>query len=618
MNQYVLILSVGPVQGFIAAARRSRDLWSGSWLLSEMAKAGAKYLYDHGAILIFPTVADAEELNVNSELSVGNKLQVVISAQNAEAVQRLIEETKSAIQARFDLEATTVEALLGNFKIRQNIWQGQLKDYLEVQGAYALIDASNKEGYKIACDQASIMLAARKATRDFRALATSAYDPEFMIPKSSLDGARETVLPDVFCRNHHIVKRLGLSDSEQLDSSGIIKRLGGDVDQFTPYVRVAADSWVQNISDEEANNIAKAYKPLVDLQLATNVTGNHSCYAKLPYDGEYLYSFRLEAMLNRYKSWKRKITNKESLEVEDLDLSEVEQAYQVLLNLKEVLQPLWRKYGDPCNYGVLLLADGDKMGELLDHAGDQTAHQEITTALSQFAGSVEAIMRDHYGHRIYAGGDDVLGFVPLASAYDCAKTLSEKFAASLDTVAKKLKATTPTLSVGLAIAHINTPLGHIRHLAKEAEKMAKGDQVKDLQKQRNALGIVLAVRSGSTTGLRLRWDDEAGLQAFQTWIDDYQQHEITSRLAYDTREIYLQTELLARDIENDLLVKIRAAEFKRMLKKARTTSGTTLDNALVSKLEKRLDQLESLDHLATELIIARWMAAKTQRDLGRE
>ena len=44
MNKYVLIVSVGPVQGFIASARRSRDLWCGSWLLSEIAKAVANYL----------------------------------------------------------------------------------------------------------------------------------------------------------------------------------------------------------------------------------------------------------------------------------------------------------------------------------------------------------------------------------------------------------------------------------------------------------------------------------------------------------------------------------------------------------------------------------------------
>ena len=41
MTEYVVILSVGPVQSMIAAARKSRDLWSGSALLSELAKACA-------------------------------------------------------------------------------------------------------------------------------------------------------------------------------------------------------------------------------------------------------------------------------------------------------------------------------------------------------------------------------------------------------------------------------------------------------------------------------------------------------------------------------------------------------------------------------------------------
>jgi CRISPR-associated protein Cmr2 len=32
---YSMVIGVGPVQEFIASARRSRDLWFGSWLLSE-------------------------------------------------------------------------------------------------------------------------------------------------------------------------------------------------------------------------------------------------------------------------------------------------------------------------------------------------------------------------------------------------------------------------------------------------------------------------------------------------------------------------------------------------------------------------------------------------------
>ncbi|SUO91269.1 type III-B CRISPR module-associated protein Cmr3 [Suttonella indologenes] len=35
-----------------------------------------------------------------------------------------------------------------------------------------------------------------------------------------------------------------------------------------------------------------------------------------------------------------------------------------------------------------------------------------------------------------------------------------------------------------------------------------------------------------------------------------------------------------------------------------------------TELENRLNALQDLNALATELIIARWLAAKTQRDLG--
>lgn len=74
------------------------------------------------------------------------------------------------------------------------------------------------------------LLAARKATRDFSALKT---DAEILkdLPKSSLDGVRETVLPEKFSPT--LRKKLGLSQSEQLDCVGVVKRLCGNHDQFT-------------------------------------------------------------------------------------------------------------------------------------------------------------------------------------------------------------------------------------------------------------------------------------------------------------------------------------------------------------------------------------------------
>ena len=63
MSQTLLKLQIGPVQDFIAQARTTRDLWSGSYLLSWLMATGLSKLAERlggnsaakGAI-IFPSV----------------------------------------------------------------------------------------------------------------------------------------------------------------------------------------------------------------------------------------------------------------------------------------------------------------------------------------------------------------------------------------------------------------------------------------------------------------------------------------------------------------------------------------------------------------------------------
>ena len=594
MTDYVLIISIGPVQGFIAAARRSRDLWSGSWLLSEMAKACAYSLYQQKAELIFPAPTNPHQaLQANSDLSVGNKIQVVLTANTEQEVKKIAQSAKEAAQKRFVEVALQAKKELSASALRDSIWNTQIDDYVEAQAAWVAI--TQERDYATACDLASSVLAARKATRDFLPSAISATDPAFMLPKSSLDGARETVLQEDKLGNTARLK-LGLSESEQLDCAGVVKRLGlkNQAEQFTPFSRVTAHSWLKDISDDELKALREAYEPLIGLELATRVSGNDGLYKKLPFDAQFCYSFRLESAIRDNK--------KES---------NCSEALQQLLN---ALKPLWRKYGHPCPYGVLLLADGDNMGKLLDTAKSKETHQTITQALSAFAESVRKTVQEHEGHAIYAGGDDVLAFVPLSTAQKCAKALSVSFNDALKAVAKKLNATTPTLSVGLGISHIMEPLGNIRELAKQAEKVAKGDTyAKD--KQRNALGISLDVRSGSTTDLRIRWDDEDALNAFKHWIDAYRSKTIPSRIAYDTRNVHTRTKFALTGIPE---LGIPQAEFSRMLEHARTQGGEKLTKENRERLEQRANELgfNKLDQLSNELIIARWFAAKTARDIN--
>lgn len=593
MNEYVLIISIGPVQGFIAAARRSRDLWSGSWLLSEMAKACAYSLHKQKVELIFPAPKNPEQdLQADSDLSVGNKIQVLVTAKDSEQVKQIAHIAKQAAKKRFVEVAEQAKKSLSASALRDAIWNTQIDDYVEAQAAWVVI--TQERGYAAACDLAGSVLAARKATRDFSPSALSATDSRFMLPKSSLDGARETVLQEEKSLSGTSRRKLGLSESEQLDCAGIAKRLGGNTDQFTPFSRIAAHSWLKTLNDDELAILRKVYEPLIALDLATRVSGNNGLYKTLPYDAQYCYAFRLEAAIR---------DNKNEANCSD-----------VLQKLLDTLKPLWRKYGQPCAYGVLLLADGDRMGELLDKAKDKKIHQTITQALSAFAASVKTTVQQYEGHAIYAGGDDVLAFVPLNTAQECAKALSVSFNTALKAVANELNATPPTLSVGLGISHIMEPLGNIRELAKKAEKVAKGDAY-DKPEQRNALGITLDVRSGSTTNLRMRWDDTNGLKAFSDWINAYSKKTIPSRIAYDTRNVHTRTLFALTGMPE---LGIPQAEFKRMLEHARTQGGEQLTKENRELLESRAKDLgfNKLDELANELIIARWFAAKTSRDTG--
>ena len=293
MNQYLVMLSIGPVQSMIAAARRSRDLWSGSWLLSELAKSCAKSLKEQDATLIFPYVENPSLLEMNSEFSVGNKLQVVIEANSTDELIRIINQAKQATQARFLYEADAAIKQLDHAKddIRQEVWDAQKTNYLEIHAAWAKIDTSNNDGYKHAIQKASSALAARKATRDFPPAATDPYDATRMLPKSSLDGAYETILN----KPHNKLKtktrtKLSLSDSEQLDCLGTIKRLGfaDIVEQFTPFTRITADAWIEKLVEEDIdlNTVKSIYEKLIELKVATRVKGNKGIYADFAYDAQ--------------------------------------------------------------------------------------------------------------------------------------------------------------------------------------------------------------------------------------------------------------------------------------------------------------------------------------------
>ena len=96
----VLTISLGPVQGFIATARKTRDLWGGSYILSSLSKAAAKALVEESSVeVIFPGLDSPSRLDEES-FSVANVIVCVFDDDNGHSPNVLVEQAKVAVRDR--------------------------------------------------------------------------------------------------------------------------------------------------------------------------------------------------------------------------------------------------------------------------------------------------------------------------------------------------------------------------------------------------------------------------------------------------------------------------------------------------------------------------------------
>lgn len=599
MAEHLFLITIGPVQEFIAAARRTRDLWAGSQLLSALSRTAAQTLRtNYGATLIFPA---QEDLNAHDVVN-----RIVASL--PEGVDPGVVGTHIDTAVRAQL--TTLAAAV--FDNRQRIrWPddrgyraraaAQVADLIEIAWAATPISGL----FQASRRSLEAALAAYKYTHTFRQPGWG-----LPVPKSSIDGLRESVIDEDEYDDAHdsapfrsnaarLFAYYGAGPAERLSGVDLFKRhyapnpAEGYADfPSTSHFAALPLLWRRHNAGKDIryglsrylNVLQDAYdaqegdRRLQMLRLNKRFEAQVSLFG---YDASILFASRLE---------------------EELEGQSLKQAQEALaIYLHETLE------GAPEPYYAILHADGDSMGQVIDNQEDLDKQQQLSLALDTFAGGVRGIVEhtDHHGALVYAGGDDVLAFLPLDTVLVCAYELHLSYMEAMQGFRSK-EDSPSTLSVGIAICHHLEPLTDALNLARKAERTAKDLPGKD------GLAVTLSKRSGVDTTIRGSWSGTF-YRRLQRFIELHQQDAMPDGVAYELRDM---DERVGRVLPPAAL----SAEALRILQRKRARHGehaiaqdelAMIESALrAGAAQLRLDgrPVWGLNELADELIIAREFA----------
>lgn len=564
--KYLMIVSIGPVQEFIATARRSRDLWYGSWMLSELSKAAAKRIKDSDLAgeLIFPYPPDESAFDPGSKFIAPNKIVAIIFGDPNTAGNTI----RDAVIARLGGLWNDARSHIKG-EINDDLAKRQIDDLLE----FYWVSTPYKENYSEARKVAEYLFAARKTTRTFKQIEGGA------IPKSSLDGARESVIPgnkypkrndpDADRKITNLYLQFHARRGEQLSGVDLLKRLGSPngSPKFKSTSDMAAIPFIEQIKDGKGMELVGHIKELISGEGDTLDDAAEG----LVFERRFEDSFPLQQAPE-----------------------DIRQKYDVLL--KQYSNGL-----QPNPYYALLAADGDNMGVIIDAQEGIEKHQNLSKMLSKFASEVSGIVQDAQGVCIYTGGDDVMAYLPLHTVMQCAQKLESVFASQMkDFIASDddQKPITATLSIGIAVVHHLEPLSDALRLVRQAEKEAKA------VKGKNGLAVILSKRGGADRTIVGKFG--ALSERFDVLTKFSRDDALSGGAAYELQELH---SILSR---TDVPPEGRAKEAIRvMARKRESGSDKVIDPRLIGEFEKWSREIP-LDELAREMIVAKMFAGKEE------
>lgn len=611
MSKSLILFSIGPVQNFIDKARKTSDLYAGSRLLSDLTEFAMDILKERepGADIVFPD----EELK-----SKPNRFVAVIKHQKClEELKKTCIDVERSVKRKMALTAKGLLRTLGH-EYEPAGFVRQTESFLEV---YWVVLPIKEQPYHVRYREIDRLLNAVKNTRIFEqltegitqnqvgetgrkcslcgernALVFSTEDKESdkINPKTGLK--RRFIAPAAVNIYHSLQKKvpLSLAEGEGLCAVCFTKRFyrdGESSSAFPSTAEIALMDTLHKLDNRNMPNYRKLFGDVFDEALFYEENLTESYFKKFGYP---------------------------------IDI--IEQAKTMLKHIYEGTKKIGLKF---TSYYAVVILDGDDMGRWLsgEFLKDQSRlmrfHKSLSKKLGGYAQEINKILVPPKGRVVYAGGDDVLGFINLNHLTGVLDELRGKFPKleELETTCSEKKS---SASLGVAVAHYKTPLSEVLTWARRMKDEAKREEDK------NSLAVALIKRSGETVKTIFGWEMENGIlitQALGKITDELKQGNFSKSFIKNIRAEF--NPLLDSDGRYNARYIVRE-EIKRlvsracMIKKGPDEDERDFENRkrlktseLVGTLLKLLSKSRSLNDYFNLLDIAAFIGKEVNDEQGK-
>lgn len=509
MTHKTLHFTLGPVQGFIADARRLRDYWAGSFILSLLSGHAMKAVQDAGGEIKFPNVTDDplfKALDGEEDApfvgSLPNRFKAEVPVALADTIGKTCEQAviKAWTAICDGIWEAYIKDAAGKGQNAKAIWDRQVNHFWEMSWVVGDDPGNGSDGAWL--DQ-------RKNWRTH--LLTGAEDGDHCrlmgqyqeisgyhrIGESKKQSRFWEAVRDNIVRNSDEKTNLDIQKDEYLCAIALVKRLFpvlvhkkekiDDAIGFCP----GKDQKI-NIRHWPSTSYVAA---VPWLKLIQNEGGDQSGYVETTKDifkqkfyGEWESRQFFDLPDEKLYKLDGHLLHKDGIpgfvKERGVDAGNVTTLQRNLPKLPKT----YTKRTAPEFYALLRM-DGDGIGSRLEKDAEL-----IKTALGDFTNRVTKQFENKSieGVLIYAGGDDVLAILPAEGAIDAALTLQQEYLAAFEQAGTPKSDAAFTISASILYAHFKrTPLSAVIRTSEHyLDKIAKE------QNGRNSMALAVMKPGG--------------------------------------------------------------------------------------------------------------------------